>query len=183
MAELELSTTHTEIARHADPGVAIALVLERIGWRLVHLDLDLSQETGCMAIRRESLEVTLAADNLGRGSITRELVERVTHVIGRRGDRFRAERFRTTFLGRTRVAGLRSGLRVLCNYIADNSEADRIKIRRDVSNALLLSAPPTDKKEAALSAACERIREMEASRVAGEGWNESTPNRKTASDQ
>lgn len=95
--------------------------LERIGWQVVSAELDLVRETARIELRHGDLLVTFDARN-GRASTTRERVYVETELVGRRGDRFRAEVLRTRFLGRTRHLGARSGLRWLAQYVADNNE-------------------------------------------------------------
>jgi hypothetical protein len=99
---------------------SLVVGLERIGWQLLAVDIDLDAETARIEMRRGALCVTFDAQH-GRASITRDLIERETVRVGRRGDSFRAERIKTCFLGRERGLGLRSGLRALSHYVADNA--------------------------------------------------------------
>lgn len=106
--------------RALTPIRCLQLGLERIGWTIENAEIDLVNETARIELRRGDLHVTFDARN-GRASSTRERVYTETQLVGRRGDRFRAEVLRTRFVGRTRHEGARSGLRWLCGYIADNA--------------------------------------------------------------
>lgn len=104
------------------PATAQSLVigLERIGWSLKNVDIDLVSETARVELRRGNLEVIFDARN-GRASITRGFVTTRTERVGRRGDSYRAETLGYEFAGRQSGLGLRSGLRALSHYVADNA--------------------------------------------------------------
>ena len=112
---------------------ALQAGLERLGWSILNIDINLANETARIELRAGSRLVTFDGQR-GRSSITRESVEVETVTVGRRGDRCRVDRIRTRFLGRTKVPGVRFGLRVLCNYIADN--APRPALASDVRTLL-----------------------------------------------
>lgn len=95
--------------------------LERAGWQVLAVEIDISRETARIELRRGDLQVTFDARN-GRASTTRERVRRETVLVGRRGDRFRAERIAMEFVGRTRHEDARSGLHWLAQYVADNGD-------------------------------------------------------------
>lgn len=107
-----------EIATGA--GAALVRTLERAGWQLLAVDIDMTRETARIELRRGELFVTFDARN-GKASTTRERQEIRTYKAGRKGDIYRAERVHMHFIGRARHEGARSGLRWLTNYIADNS--------------------------------------------------------------
>lgn len=100
---------------------AIACALERMGWQMLAVDVDMVAETARIEVkRRDGLLVTLDA-RIGSASITREMMRTETTIVGRRGDRFLAERLRYEFLGRQRYTGVRSATRGLCYYLAENA--------------------------------------------------------------
>lgn len=100
---------------------ALALGLEAAGWRVLALELDLSRETVRIEVRRaDGLNVVFDARN-GRASLTREVIETEAVRVGRRGDVARVERLRPRFVGRVSRLGVRQGLRVFCDYLADNT--------------------------------------------------------------
>lgn len=101
--------------------IMAAAILERAGWTLVNADLDTVRATLRMELRRDDLLVTFDARN-GHATTTRERVRSQRVVIGRRGDRCPVERLRMEFVGRQRHEGIRSGLRWLTTYIAENSD-------------------------------------------------------------
>lgn len=102
---------------HMTTAVAI---LERAGWTIVGADLDLVRETLRLELRRDDMLVTFDARH-GRATTTRERVRSQVVVVGRRGDKCPVERLRTEFVGRQQHEGIRSGLRWLTSYIAENS--------------------------------------------------------------
>lgn len=96
------------------------------GWECLQADLDLVAGKARIVLRSYTGRVvTLDADGLGRVSITREQAESTTVLVGRRGDRFRAERETHVFLGRARYDGIPSALRGLADYVADNAGIGR----------------------------------------------------------
>lgn len=130
MARTISATAHHEAA-HAvvaeDTGMdvrqkSLVLLLHRAGWQVNGVEVDLVRATARVELQSyDGRLVTLDARN-GRATLTREQVERSNVTVGRRGDRCRVERLQTRFLGRDLVGlGMRSGLRALCRYLADNS--------------------------------------------------------------
>jgi len=115
--------------------------LERIGWQLTNVDIDVSAETARIELRSGQRRVMFDVRN-GRGSIERDHLEEKQVPVGRKGDRFVARRLEPVFMGRTRVSGLRSGLRALSDYIVDNaSVAITHEQARDLFRPLLGGAP------------------------------------------
>jgi hypothetical protein len=97
--------------------------LERAGWTLLSAEIDTHNATARIEIKGANGRlVTLDARN-GRATITRETLAVETVRTGRRGDSYRAERLRTEFIGRTRCEGLRTAMRSLAYYLADNAPA------------------------------------------------------------
>jgi hypothetical protein len=116
-----LSAAHTALARieaHA------ATALDRMGYRLLAVEIDLDAGRARVEVRRHD-GYTLTLDvRHGAGSITREMLLRETVAVGRRGDRFLADRLSMKFLGRTRViGGARAALRAFVDTIGDNAVA------------------------------------------------------------
>lgn len=100
--------------------------LSRLGWECVQADVDLVADTARVCFRNYTGRlVTLDADGLGRVTVTREQRETDTVLVGRRGDRMSAERLTTRFLGRSRCSGIRSALREVAHYLADNAGVTR----------------------------------------------------------
>lgn len=112
----------TAIAQRSN--TSAAWLLERCGWDLRVADVDPEQGRARVTLSRlsDGLLVTLDVQN-GRASVTRETRIAEAVAVGRRGDRFRAERVRYALLGRQRfpVLGARSAMRWLAMYLADNS--------------------------------------------------------------
>ncbi len=106
---------------------ALARALERHGWTCVRADINVHENTAFVSLRSDGgLCVHLVADGLGRVSLTREQHDRVQIAVGRRGDRALVERVQVRFVGRTRIeGGVRSGIRALAHYVADNSGLSR----------------------------------------------------------
>ena len=94
--------------------------LEQAGWRLTSAEIDTHASTARIEIKGGDRLITLDARN-GRATLTREIVRIDTVRVGRRGDTCRVDRLHTTFLGRSRYDGLRSAMRGLANYLADNA--------------------------------------------------------------
>lgn len=106
--------------------------LERLGWSIIAAEFDLSREAARIEIKRfDGLLITFDARN-GRASITREIIERRTRFIKQVKGGYMAERIEPRFIGRDTRSGARSGLRWLCNYIADNCDgkATAVDVRR-----------------------------------------------------
>ena len=110
-------------------------VLDRAGWRLLNVEIDLSSETARVEVRKGDLHVTFDARN-GRATLTREIVTlcRVDQLVG--SGRWRPERLHTRFIGRQSYEGVRSGLRAMSNYLADNAKVPTL--RADVRDAMRL---------------------------------------------
>lgn len=116
-----VTTQSPALASASDRIAATRRALSLLGWELADVDIDAERGNARMELKRgDGLVVTFAADH-GRASTTRERIERRQVAVGRRGDRFIAERVSTRFVGRTRHEGVRSGLRWVAGYIADNS--------------------------------------------------------------
>lgn len=120
----------------------LTAALGRIGWECVQADIDLVADTARVCFRSHTGRVlTLDADGFGRVTITREQREVESVLVGRRGDRMPIERLTTRFLGRDRCLGIRSGMRAMAHYLADNASVSR-KLTRAPLAALLGAAPP-----------------------------------------
>ncbi len=106
---------------------ALVHSLERIGWSVVAFEICPIEWRARVELRSaDGLLVTLDSDGLGRTTLTRERVYREVASVGRRGDRALVERVRSSFLGRDRCSGVRSGLRALAHYVADNAPTGRL---------------------------------------------------------
>lgn len=133
-----------------DTGTAIAgrarsieQALAAIGWQLLSVDIDIDREAARIELKRGDLHVMLDARH-GRASLTREIHDRRQQRIGRKGDITVVERIEPRLLGRTRCDGLRSGLRTLSHYVADNAAvAIGHDQARELFRPLLQSASPT----------------------------------------
>jgi len=116
---------------------ALTAALQRLGWKCQQADLDLAARTARIAFKHHTGRVvTLDADGLGRVSLTREQHSSCPVLVGRRGDRQRAERHVVEFIGRTRHSGIRSAMRSLADYLADNSGCDRALARAPLAGLL-----------------------------------------------
>jgi len=121
----------------------LTAALQRLGWQCQQADLDLSARTARIRLKHHTGRVvTLDADGLGRVSLTREQHSSCTVLVGRRGDRWRAEREVVEFLGRTRHTGIRSAMRSLADYLADNSGVDRALARAPLAGLLSSEVSP-----------------------------------------
>jgi hypothetical protein len=96
--------------------------IERMGYRLLAVEIDVDAGQARMEVRRHD-GYTLTLDvRHGAGTITREMLRRETVAVGRRGDRFRADRLSMQLLGRTRVSGgAPAALRAFVDTICDNA--------------------------------------------------------------
>jgi len=101
-------------------GSAITQSLHVIGWELLSVEIDAIAETLRIELHSGERYVMFDARN-GRASITSELMTVESHRTGRKGDIAVAHRIRPMFLGRQNGLGLRSGLRALSHYVADNA--------------------------------------------------------------
>ena len=102
-----------------------------MGYRLLAVEVEVDAGLARMEVRRHD-GYTLTLDvRHGAGTITRERLRRETVAVGRRGDRFLADRLTMQFLGRTRViGGARAALRAFADTISDNATtASRLKAR------------------------------------------------------
>lgn len=95
--------------------------MESLGWQLLSVEIDVTAETARIKLSRGNLRVMLDARN-GRASITREMMTCTQHRTGRKGDVTVVSRITPVFIGRQACGGVRSGLRTLAHYIADNSQ-------------------------------------------------------------
>jgi len=121
-----------------------AAALDRMGYRLLAVEIDVDAGRARVEVRRHD-GYTLTLDvRHGAGTITREMLRRETIAVGRRGDRFLAERLSMRFLGRTRVSGsARAALRAFAATIDDNTTtASRLNARDALG--MLLSATPKE---------------------------------------
>lgn len=107
----------------------VVAALERIGYRLLAAEIDVDAGRARVEVRRhDGYTLTLDVRN-GAGTITREMQRCETVAVGRRGDRFRADRLSMEFLGRARVAGARAALRAFADMIGDNvTTASRLNV-------------------------------------------------------
>ena len=106
----------------ASPERRLAIGLERAGWTILSLELNLAAGYAKIDLRGFNNKlVTFFADRHDRASLTVDLVGRETVAVGRRGDRARVERVVSTMLGRQHFYGARVGIRGLCNYLTDNA--------------------------------------------------------------
>jgi hypothetical protein len=116
--------------------------IESIGYRLLAVEIDTELGRARVEVRRQDgYTLTLDVRN-GVGTITRERARVESIAVGRRGDRFLADRIRMEFLGRSRViGGARAALRAFANVIAENSSsAGQLAARNAIR--LLLSPEP-----------------------------------------
>jgi hypothetical protein len=158
----------TEVLGHAPRSASTALekpaldlqtqlkrLMAKAGWEITSLEIDVPAEKCRMELKRGNRVVTFDS-TFGRGStLTREVVESREVAVGRKGDRFRAHRLNTVFLGRDKIpGGLRSGLRHLSRYLADNGSGDRL-VAKEALRLLLdpgaLGYTPSSKAKACTS--------------------------------
>lgn len=111
----------------------VASAIESIGFRLLAIEIDTELGRARVEVRRQDgYTLTLDVRN-GGGTITREWVRTDTVAVGRRGDRFLADRIRMEFLGRLRVTGgVRAALRTFADMIGDNSSGGRLAARNAI---------------------------------------------------
>lgn len=131
----------TESATLADQRARVlSASLGRLGWECIQADIDLVANTARVCfVSCTGRVVTLDADGLGRVTVTREQRVTETVLVGRRGDRIPVERLTTRFLGRDRCVGIRSGMREVAHYLADNAGVDRQLTKAPIA-ALLTAA-------------------------------------------
>jgi hypothetical protein len=127
-------------AQLAHTAARTSAALEGIGYRLLNVEIDLEQRHARVEVRRhDGYSLTLDVRN-GSGTITRERARFETIAVGRRGDRFLADRMRMEFCGRSYVTGgARAALWAFANVIGDNAPAGRLAARNAVR--LLLGSP------------------------------------------
>lgn len=113
--------------------------LERLGWNVTSVDIDLVRGTARIELRRGDRLVTFDARN-GRATTTRERIRRTLATVGRRGDVTVVERLQLEFVGRERHEGIRSGLRWLANYVGDNATRPALRGEARAAFRLILNA-------------------------------------------
>lgn len=114
-----------------------AVALERVGYRLLAVEVDVGAGRARVEVRRhDGYALTLDVRH-GAGTITREMMRHETGAVGRRGDRFIVERLSMRFLGRTRVIGARQAMRAFAETIGDNAAAVSNLDSSDATGALL----------------------------------------------
>jgi hypothetical protein len=125
--------------------VFLSRALSPLGWECTHAEIDLDAGTARIGFKHGSGRiVTVAVDGLGRASVTREqLLEGGAHVK-HRGNCFLERPMTTEFLGRTRHEGIRSALRTVANYLADNTGVDRALTRAPLAGLLTMAATPAE---------------------------------------
>lgn len=135
-----LTVSDIALARTSD---LLDAALSRVGFRLLAVEIDLTAGRARVEVKRhDGYMLTLDVRN-GAGSITRERQRETVVAVGRRGDRFLANRLLMEFLGRTRVVGARAALRCFADFIADNSTMTQIEAR-DAIRLLLTGAGSED---------------------------------------
>ena len=108
-----------KLVRSETSGVAVTL--DRMGYRLLAVEIDAAVGRARIEVRRHD-GYTLTLDiRPNASSITREMLRRETVAVGRRGDRFLADRLSMQFLGRTRVDGAQAALRAFADTISANT--------------------------------------------------------------
>lgn len=115
-----LAVQASQSALALDAQTHLVRSLESAGWNLLAVEIDVGAETARIELRRGALSVIFDARN-GRASITRELITAEPVRIGRKGDVTVVTRFKPVFIGRQSGLGLRSGLKSLAHYVADNA--------------------------------------------------------------
>lgn len=108
---------------------------------MLAVEIDIEAGRARVEVRRRHDGYTLTLDvRNGVGSITREMMQFDVVAVGRRGDRFMAERCSMRFLGRTRlVGGARSALRSFAGMIGDNAAV--VEARLDARRAIAMLIP------------------------------------------
>ena len=95
--------------------------LERLGWELQVADLDLVTKRARITAKRFDGRLVVLDVQNGRSTVTREVEEHGTKLVGRRGDRMPVPTVTMRLLGRDRVpGGPQAGLRFLAAYLDDN---------------------------------------------------------------
>lgn len=116
---------------------SIQRALSRIGWEISYVDANAVSGVLRVQVRRGDLIVTLHGEsNRGVVMVERRSASRVP--VGRRGDRFMAERIETELVAPPiRVQGFRVGMRVLCNIIAENAQIPTGEVRGTIGAPIL----------------------------------------------
>jgi hypothetical protein len=95
--------------------------LERLGWELQVADLDLVTKRARITAKRFDGRLVVLDVQNGQSTVTREVEEHGTKLVGRRGDRMPVPTVTMRLLGRDRVpGGPQAGLRFLAAYLDDN---------------------------------------------------------------
>jgi hypothetical protein len=108
-----------------------------MGYRLLAVEIAVDAGLARMEVRRHD-GYTLTLDvRHGTGTIIREVQRCETAAVGRRGDRFLADRLSMRFLGRTRVIGAQEALHAFAETISDNAAtANRLNARNAIGMLL-----------------------------------------------
>lgn len=119
------------IAAHVDRRVrplsadSLLRVMDRAGWELAWVDLDLTGAAPRLEIRAnryDGLWLRAYMDQLGRATVERFQRERsLGMAMNQKGRRPMAPLVNDHFLGRQRYEGARSMMRGLCQYLTDNA--------------------------------------------------------------
>lgn len=112
---------------------ALQHVLLRAGWDLKAIEIDLV--AGHARIEVAGLNgryLIFDADRHDRASLTVESHGFDQVKVGRRGDVSIVSRWKCELLWRHKYPGVRSGLRLLCNYLEDNAPVSGVLSRYDV---------------------------------------------------
>lgn len=106
---------------------AATTALARAGWELKTAEIDLVGNRARIEVSRGSRHVTLDVQN-GAASVTREELEHVLVAVGRRGDRYMAERIRPRLLGREKfeAGAVQDALRFFSDYLEDNGTGELV---------------------------------------------------------
>jgi hypothetical protein len=114
-----------------------AAALAGMGYRLLAVEIDVDAKRARVEVRRHD-GYTLTLDvRRGAGTITREMLRHETVTVGRRGDRFLADRLSMKFLGRTRVSGEAwAALHAFADAIGDNATANTLNARDAIGRLL-----------------------------------------------
>jgi hypothetical protein len=108
----------TALQRH------LALIERSTGWTVVNLEI--SEITGAVRLeaKHEGRVMILDRDTHGRCSLTIEALREVEEFVGRRGDRFRTTLTRYDLILRIRPLGVRHGLRLMGQRMAQDGWRD-----------------------------------------------------------
>jgi hypothetical protein len=123
---------NTAAIANVAPLAQLEHTLARGGWRVNTIDLDLQNGAARVeVIRTDGLRVTLDARQ-GRASVTREILS--SPALENR-NLFNTRKQTDVFLGRIWAEGPRHGLKIFCDYIADNAMTPLlpIEVRRTMA--------------------------------------------------